>query len=238
MIRIQNYYSELRYLLIKLYWNYKSKNSKTYGVILMFHHITDESVETFDTCKCKVSIFKQILENMQSDGFLFVSIESALDIINNKSNIKFAVVTFDDVPYSMYSNAYPILQALQIPFTLFITTSYLDKDGYLSKLNLKTIASNNLCTIGAHTVSHPVLNKLKNSREEMENSKKELENIIGKKIEFLAYPYGRRNTVSRKNMEQAKSIGFRCAFGAVQAPISDYTSRFLFYLPRIVKNNL
>ena len=236
MRRLINYYYQIRYRLLRNYWLRKSKYSKINGLALMYHHITDEAVNANESCKCKISVFKQTLRRLKLEGYKFVPLQKALDIINQKSNLKFVIVTFDDVPDNVYFNAFPILQELQIPFTLFVTTSFIDKSGFLSLEQLKKMASNSLCTVGAHTVTHPMLKKVKNCKEEMEESKKHLEQQLGKKVDYLAYPFGRQSSVSCKVMRQAKLIGFKCAFGTIQVPISDTSSKNLYYLPRVVIN--
>ena len=45
MERLIAYYYEAYYRLIKWYWEKASKDSTINGVILMFHHITDEHLE-------------------------------------------------------------------------------------------------------------------------------------------------------------------------------------------------
>ena len=213
-----------------------SKFSRSYGVALMYHHVTDEDIDTIEACKCKIALFERTLNTAKAEGYRFVQIDEALQYIRDRMKIKFAIVTFDDVPDDVYQNAYPILKKLRIPFTLFMTTDYIDKPGYLTKEQLKEMDSDPLCTIGAHTKSHPMLRKISNSWEEMSESKKILEKILGHPIEYMAYPYGLQSSVSLKVMRQAKEIGYKCAFGTIQTPMSDFSKYFRYYLPRIVWN--
>lgn len=236
MKRLINYYYRARYIMLRNYWLRKSSGSKINGLALMYHNVTNEFVDAIDSCKCEVDVFKNTLENFKSEGYDFVSVEKMLDIFKQKCNTKFAIVTFDDVPDNVYYNAYPILNELQIPFVLFITTSFIDKAGFLSLDQLKELVSNPLCTVGAHTVTHPMLRNVRNSKEEMRQSKIQLENLLGEEVDFLAYPFGRQSSVSRKVMKQAEAIGFKCAFGTIQAPISDTSAKNLYYLPRVVIN--
>lgn len=73
---------------------------------------------------------------------------------------------------------------------------------------------------------------------ELKHSKNILEELLGHKVDYLAYPYGRQSSVSRKVQTIAKKTGYKCAFGTIQTPISDVSEKNMFYLPRVVlKNN-
>ncbi|MBL3926344.1 hypothetical protein FH717_24020, partial [Bacteroides thetaiotaomicron] len=60
-------------------------------------------------------------------------------MIREKSEQKFAVVTFDDVPLDAYEKAVPVLLSMQIPFTFFITTGYIGTKGFMTKAQLKKL---------------------------------------------------------------------------------------------------
>lgn len=42
------------------------------GKILMFHHVTDEWVDTIECCKCKVPRFKEIISDVQNNSSLII----------------------------------------------------------------------------------------------------------------------------------------------------------------------
>ena len=200
----------------------------------MYHHVTNESIDITDSCRCTIEEFTASIDDLQKQGYDFVSSDSSQEIIRNRESRKFAVVTFDDVPDNFIVNAYPILKEKKIPFTLFITTGYLDKQGYLNKEQIIELAKDELCTIGAHTVSHPMLRQVDNSNDEIVQSKVILEGIIKKPVDFFAYPYGRQTAVSREVKKQVREAGFKCAFGTILAPVSDLTKSSMFFIPRMV----
>lgn len=238
MNRLINYYYEIRYRCLKAYWLCYSKFSNVHGLVLMYHHVSDQHFDTNDSCQHTISEFKKGIESLKKMGYRFVSISEALDIMRNKNDEKFAVVTFDDVSDDVYCNAYPILKHNNIPFTLFVTTNFINKVGFLSKYQLLEMDKDNLCTIGAHTVSHPMLRYSDDISYELKHSKNILEELLGHKVDYLAYPYGRQSSVSRKVQIIAKKSGYKCAFGTIQTPISDVSEKNMFYLPRVVlKNN-
>jgi peptidoglycan/xylan/chitin deacetylase (PgdA/CDA1 family) len=70
-----------------------------------------------------------------------------------------------------------------------------------------------LVTIGAHTMNHVSVKQqaTKLVEEEMHASKLEIEGYIGKKVNHFAYPFGGTFDVTTRDIEIAKSIGFKTA---------------------------
>jgi peptidoglycan/xylan/chitin deacetylase (PgdA/CDA1 family) len=69
-------------------------------------------------------------------------------------------------------------------------------------------------TIGAHTMTHPILACLPPELVESEivESRTHLENVVGKKIWALAYPFGDAASVTSREVAIAKQAGFEAAF--------------------------
>ena len=86
-------------------------------------------------------------------------------------------------------------------------------------------------TIGAHTLSHPMLSKLPEELawQEISKSRAELEVALGKPVWALAYPFGNAEAVSAREPELAERAGFRCAFMNVE----DSVNSQWFAFPRI-----
>ena len=96
------------------------------GVIVMFHHVTNEELDEIPACLCKVERFKEIIDELRIN-YQIVSI----DDIYEKTEKKKAVITFDDGWMDAYMNAYPFLKRYNIPFTVYITTNFIGKEGYI-----------------------------------------------------------------------------------------------------------
>lgn len=237
MNKLMTLYYVYRNILLTKYWLWKSKNSNTFGLILMYHSIDDENEGRTNSCKHTKKEFISTIQRLKIEGYQFVSIASALEIIKNKNRSRFAVVTFDDVPEDVYHNAYPYLAENGIPFTLFVSQCYIDQPQFLTKNQIIEMDKNPLCTIGAHTLTHPNLRFSVNKGMELSESKRQLEEFLGHEVLYMAYPYGKRQAVSHKVQRQAMRAGYRCAFGTINVPITDHTGKQLFYLPRVVIRN-
>ncbi len=232
--RVENYYYQFQTELTRRWWNCFNRTSPFLCDVLMFHHVTDEYVDAIPSCRRTVEEFRQTLQKRIDDGVKFISMDEINDLVHHGGKGRYATVTFDDVPDSFLSDAYPVLKELQIPFTLFLTTSYLETPGYINKSDLDTLLSEPLCTIGAHTITHPMLRKVKNSYEEIVGSKKQLEDLTGSEIKYFAYPFGRPSSISNSIKRQARKAGFEIAFCTIFAPINHFTSKYQFFLPRVI----
>lgn len=219
--------------LVRL-WNKKSRHSALQGMILMFHHVTNEYVDTLDSCICSIDTFRETIERLIRDGYRFISMDEAIHYMDRGSADKFVVVTFDDIPESVFLHAYPILQRMQIPFVVYLTCIFINRTGYISDSQIDILASDPLCTIGSHTISHPVLSESSTFREEIRESKRLLESRFQRVVNHFAYPYGRPDTFNKRIIREVKEAGYLSAVSAVEAPISDYTARKRFWLPRKV----
>lgn len=232
--RIENYYYRAQTELIRSWWNHFNRTSPFLCDVLMFHHVTDEHVDANPSCHRTREEFLRTLQKRIDAGVKFINLDEVYELVLSGGIGKYATVTFDDVPSNFLSDAYPILKELQIPFTLFLTVSYLGKKGYVNTSDLEMLLADPLCTIGGHTLTHPMLRKVKNSFEEISESKRILEEVCKREIKYFAYPYGRPSSISNRIKSQAKKAGFKMAFGTILCSINNYTSKYKFYLPRVL----
>lgn len=116
------------------------------------------------------------------------------------------IITFDDAYRSVYDNAKPILDKYNINYYMFICNEYIDKDDYLTKDMIISLAEDDKCSIGSHLYKHVLARELSDKELEkyLYKSKKELEDIINKDIKDFAFPYGSFYAVSNKNINIAK----------------------------------
>lgn len=143
-------------------------------------------------------------------------------------------ISFDDAWRSQYTNALPILNNAGLKGTFYILTQPVQGGwaDYMTPAQVQTIA-NAGHEMGGHTVTHSDLTTLSNSKinTEIQNSKTYIENLTGKTVHSLAYPYGSYNT---KVVNRTKSAGYTNArtadpttalgFNTKQTPIYELNS--------------
>jgi peptidoglycan/xylan/chitin deacetylase (PgdA/CDA1 family) len=95
-----------------------------------------------------------------------------------------------------------------------------------------------LVEVGAHTVTHPVLSRLPEGRqqEEVAGSKRALEELIGRPVESFAYPYGGPGDVDETTVSVVRRTGFLRAC-ATEGGESRRARRDPFRVPRLVVRN-
>ncbi len=101
-------------------------------------------------------------------------------------------ITFDDGFRDNLTVALPLLEKYQLPMTLFVTAGFIGRGGYLSPGELREISQHPLVTIGAHGLWHRHFTRLgvDDARYELVESRRILEGITKRKVDFMAWPYG------------------------------------------------
>jgi peptidoglycan/xylan/chitin deacetylase (PgdA/CDA1 family) len=120
------------------------------------------------------------------------------------------ILTFDDGYEDFYTNAFPILQKLQMRATSFIITRKAGWDGYMSWDQMREIQQSGLVQFESHTVNHYELNaiSLPNAQRELVDSKNTLEVELGTPVKYLSYPSGRFNSAV---VDLAAAAGYEAA---------------------------
>lgn len=121
-------------------------------------------------------------------------------------------VTFDDGYKDTLYEAAPILAKHNIPFTVFISTSFVQNraENYLSPEEVCELAALPGVTIGTHGSTHVPLTQCGDPmlKRELEDSRHYLEDLLGIEIVSMSYPHG---AVSRRVRDRVEAAGYRAA---------------------------
>lgn len=114
------------------------------------------------------------------------------------------VLTFDDGYIDNFNNALPILKEYGYDGTVFMISDYLGNENFLTNDLLTQCDEGNLF-VESHSSTHPELATLTNQQQENElkSSKSNLEAIVKRPVEYIAYPYGSYNTETKLLSEKA-----------------------------------
>lgn len=133
--------------------------------------------------------------------------------------------TFDDA-FRSAASIFPALELLGVPIQIFVCTSYARTGAPLTLPELAGDDREQLATmdwdallehadrgvaIGSHAVSHPHLTRLSADelRRELNESREEIEDRLGRRCEDLAYPYGEHD---KRVRAAARAAGYGRAY--------------------------
>ena len=180
------------------------------GEIWMLHRVVEQRSDVPEQRELEVTpdwLEQKILE-YKSKGYSFISIDNLTTLNTQHSTLntkKWVCITFDDGYRDNFSFAYPMLKRLNVPFTVYVTTGFIDnklpmwwypnEQLGLSTEELKALDADPLCTIGAHTVNHPKLDTMTREQQyqEVAESKQILEALLGHEINHFSFPHGAHN---------------------------------------------
>ena len=226
--------------LLKWLWRMQGKDAAR---VYMFHSIVDTQEQVYSEFAITKESFEKFMRYELERGQKPMDAETLKNAVDNPDAYKnYFLVTFDDIYDSVYTNAYPILKALNVPFIVFITPKLIDtidpwhKHPLITLKHLKEMASNPLCIIGAHGIEHKMFRNYsdKQAKQSMDESRQWLEQTYSKPVEFFAFPFGRNVEVSKANIRTLSECDYHCGFSALDGSLMQKWFSGRWFLPRIL----
>lgn len=199
---------------MRLLWRLYGMDSP---IVLMVHGFKDKPQSAFELTQAS---FEKLMQYMVNNGWHAMTQE---ELLSGEWKKKSFYLTFDDVYDTVYTGAFPVLQKLGIPFTIFVTRDLIDKDTYITRKHLGELKKSPLCRVGAHGVQHLVFRNL---------SRKEVSQQCTVSDTF-AFPYGRIVEVSSKNRRQIAKTGYSMSFSALEGTLRASWFTGKHFLPRV-----
>ena len=149
---------------------------------VFYHDIHDKKIYT--NMSTSIDIFKLHIKIIQDAGFIIVP-----KITEDKRQVH---ISFDDGYLGLYENIDVIYQ-LNVPIEVFVSTSFLGANQYITKSQLSDFVSSPLIRISSHSHTHSRLDMLSsdNLEYDLRKSKEILEDIISANVNKIAYPFGK-----------------------------------------------
>ena len=161
------------------------------------------------TCALGKDTFQKHLELIASKRIKTVTFNdlSAIQHDYDEAIHDLLIITFDDGHLGNYRYAYPLLAEKKMSAVFFVTSNFIDTSEMMDWSQLREMADNGM-SIQSHGVSHEPLETLSELQleEELDQSKKTIEDKIGKEVDTISLPHG---SMHRKALEKARNVGYR-----------------------------
>jgi len=201
-------------------------SGKECGVRILMYHLITRSPKPEEKAQVTISLdgFREQLTLIKNAGLQVITLRQALGILEKAPRSgRYLALTFDDFFRDTVEYAAPLLEEFGFPACFFIVTDYLDSNKpmpWLENPELYPLAGTRKMAkelsergfeIGSHTCTHPRLNRLgrEEVRRELSDSRKILEDLIGKKMEFFAYPFGDDSTTDPEIQKLIAESGYK-----------------------------
>ena len=181
---------------------------------ILAYHSFDQALFPNNKLAISPDLFKKQMNFLITRGYSVVSLESCAKTAGRQELLgKKIALTFDDGYLDNYQHAFLILKEISFPGTFFVTPDSIDRPGFMSWDMLKEMAAVPGIEIASHGLLHRPLADIteREARQSIVDSKKLLEDKLGKPIKGFSYPSG---SFTEKVVEIVKDAGYEYACAA------------------------
>ncbi len=210
--------------------------------ILTYHRIGFPSKgKKYETLTVLPQRFRAQLKLLQLMNFTHRSLDDVAENFKNKEKFlkKQIVLSFDDGFDDLYEHAFPSLVKMAIPAIIYLVTDRTentwDRKTALRPLKLLSLdriseMSRHGIIFGSHTRTHENLTQCTDDQllNEVVNSKKIIEDMLGLEVKHFCYPFG---AVNQRVADTVKQAGYQTACTTKKGSV--YLNNNPFMLPRL-----
>ena len=233
----------VRHLAISTSALFSDKECGSFLRCITCHYVFDDQVSHFET----------LIQRLCGIG-KFVNTDTCASMLRGETPIdgRYFHLSFDDGFRNVITNGFPILRKFGVPAILFVPTDLvganwertshycIEVTKYRAVVELAgwedlAAIDHTLFEVGSHTKTHiraSVVSKNVDAlRAELTDSRREIEQKLGKECKYLAWPFGKRSDVDDLSRVLAQEAGYHAAFSVERGAVQPGRSS-VFFLPR------
>jgi peptidoglycan/xylan/chitin deacetylase (PgdA/CDA1 family) len=199
------------------------------AVILQYHHVSDSTPKSTSITPEQFAVH---LNYLHENSFNVVPLSQIITSIKNQKPLKNKTVsiTFDDAYIDILTNAKPLLDEYNYPYTIYVNPSIINNNEnkksshYLSWTQLKALGDEGVI-IANHGFEHNSLTRITDNLSQQQWLEQQTtllldaESIIkektGQSWHYFAYPYGEYSPEIQHWVKENNFVGFSQQSGAV-----------------------
>jgi len=201
--------------------------------ILMYHNIENDKPEECNWTS--PALFEWHLQYINKHGYRVVALDGLVSaqLAEKLPSRNTLVITFDDGHINNYTDAFPLLKKYDFPAIMFIPSDRIGTEGHMAWEQIREMADYGI-EIGSHGRTGGYLPDFSDNRkwDEINESKKLLEEKLGIEIKYFAYPLG---GFSPEIKEMIKKAGYKGAVATNRG--FDRDNKDVFELNRVRLSN-
>jgi len=209
-------------------------STKYVAPIIMYHSVVPDP-DPKNMLAVSVKSFERQMRFLKERGYNVVTLEALAGMIKNKEKFprNTVAITFDDGYKDNYTYAFPALKKYGLPATVFIITQEVSRPqgDRLSWDQIKAMRDSGLVVIGSHCIGPEPLINIKSAdelRRQIFESKKILEDELGRPVNLFSYPEGKFDDMLRQIVIDA---GYKAAVAT--NPGKRFSNTDIFALKRL-----
>jgi peptidoglycan/xylan/chitin deacetylase (PgdA/CDA1 family) len=199
------------------------------AVILQYHHVSSTTPKSTSITPAQ---FELHLKYLKDNNFKVVPLSVLVDSIQKQTPMedKTVAITFDDAYIDVLTQAKPLLDKYNYPYTMFANANIIDKNEgkknsqYLSWEQLKAMGDDGMI-IANHGFEHDSMIRVPNGLTKKEWLDKRAEQLLkseqiikdktGQNWRYFAYPYGEYDVDVQAWIKENNFIAFSQQSGAI-----------------------
>jgi len=189
--------------------------NKNYVPAILMYHSVSADANPENRLAVSTKIFERQMRFLKEHHYNVVTLEVLAGLIKEKKKVprNTVAITFDDGYKNNYTEAFPILKKYNLVANIFIIVNEVGRpqNDRLTWSQIQEMQNSGIFTIGSHALGPEPLINIKDEgivKEQVFESKKALEEKLGRKINVFSYPEGKLNPKIRQMVIDA---GYKAA---------------------------